>query len=94
MNHVTIEKLSEDGLHCIRWCFYLLNSTLVVDSYAEMSRESRRHKFKIDQNWERLHSRNNLMRKAQVPLTPEVMAEAKAAYIEKLNKTITVGFQS
>lgn len=93
--YITLEKFSPDGLSGVRWRFYLLNERLlVVDAYEEFSRESKRHKPRTDRFWSRLNGRDSRITKAEVPLTPEVMAEAKEALIKLLTEQLRVDFQA
>lgn len=93
--YVTLEKFSPDGLSGVRWRFYLLNERLlVVDAYEEITRATKRHKPQTNRSWSRLFSRDSRITKAEVPLTPEVMAEAKEALIKLLTEQLRVDFQA
>lgn len=93
MNTVVLQKPEADGLKGVRWSFYLLDSVLVVDSYEEYERASKRHKPRTVKNWSRLNKRDSTMPQEDVPLTPEIMAEAKAQYLAELESKLSVGFQ-
>jgi hypothetical protein len=72
---------------------YLLGSVLVVDSYEEFERATKRHKPRALKHWSRLNKRDSTMPQEDVPLTPEIMAEAKAQYLAELESKLSVGFQ-
>lgn len=74
---MSFEHVSEDGLSAVRWSFYLLRRKLVVDSYSELSRDSRRKKFTAVRWWSRCNQRDNNMAQSEVPFTVEIGQEAQ-----------------
>jgi hypothetical protein len=97
IDRVAFENLSDDGLTGVRWTFVRLDNQLVVDSYEEVQRETRRHRFKVIRYWSRLDSRRRhrdaTIGQDAVPLTPELAQQAKTICIQQLQTTLSVGFQ-
>lgn len=93
MDRISFEKLNPDGLSGVRWTFYLLHHTLVVDAYEEFARESKRHKPKTIRFWARLNQRDSQIPQNAVPLTNEIIQEAKSTFIRQIEQNVRVGFQ-
>jgi hypothetical protein len=95
MDNVRFEILSDDLMSRTTWVFFLLGKTLVVDLYLDETRDSLRKKFKEvpGRKWTRLYRRESTMKQEEVPLTDEIAAQAKEAFIEKIRHDISVGFQ-
>ncbi len=91
---VEVEVLAEDGLSGEVWGFYVTQPTeLWVDSYSRVTRGTKRQKWKVEGFWSRLRNRNATIEKEDVPVTPEVLARGKRAYLDLLEKTVEVTFQ-
>lgn len=91
---VEFEVHSEDGLSGEVWGFYVAYpDELWVDSYSRVTRGTKRQKWRIESFWSRLRNRNATIAKEDVPVTPEVLARGKRAYLDQLEKTVVVGFQ-
>lgn len=93
MDRIALEKLSDDGLAGVRWGFYLLGDQLLVDTYEEVARETKRQRMRVQRSWSRLNQRDSSIKQANVPFTPEIAQEAKALYLRELTARLTVGFQ-
>lgn len=92
LSHVQFEDPANDGLSGATWRFYLLREQLVLDEYVKWTRVTKRHGKKMGQYWSRLHARDCSMAKKDVPYTDFVGAKAKAAWLDQLRETVTVGF--
>lgn len=94
LDRISFEHESGEGMTATRWSFYLLRETLVVDSYMEVARSSRRKKYSPVRVWSRLNGRDNTMAQSDVPLTSEIAQEAQDRFIQQLKSTLSVGFQN
>lgn len=91
---VEFEVVSEDGLSGEVWGFFVnYPDELWVDTYSRVTRGTKRQKWKTEGFWSRLRNRNATILKEDVPVTPEVLAKGKMAYLDLLEKTVTLGFQ-
>lgn len=91
-DHVKLKIVEDGGLSGANWRFYLLRGRLVVDSYAEWTRESKRHKPSVVRSWERLSGRPSTMRREEIPFTEEIGLQAKKAWLQLLQEQVQVGF--
>ena len=57
--------------------FYFLDHEMVLDYDADESRETKRHKWRVQRKWSRLDKRNNTMERRDVP---ESAIEASLQY--------------
>lgn len=59
--------LDDDGLSRRILRFYMLDDELVLDRDADECRPTKRHKWRVRQQWSRLDRRNNSMERRAVP---------------------------
>lgn len=87
---VEISREADDALTRQVWRFFRLGNRLVLDGYEEEARDSKRHKFKRVQFWKRLYERDSRLKIGDVPMTPELKAEALEAFFTQLRAVLTV----
>jgi hypothetical protein len=87
---VSLEKMSADGLQCVRWVFQRDRNELYVARYEELTRDSKRKKFQGVRQWLRLYKRDSTMKYEEVPLTPEIEAEALEALVRKIRDEVHI----
>lgn len=75
-----------DELNRAEWTFWFedRNCTLWVDTYHVLTRPSKRHKFRVVGFYQRTDGRQNTIDECDVPLTSDVIAEAKQNIIDQL----------
>lgn len=87
-NRYEIIREAADGLSRSVWIFWYFDNrhALVLDSYVELSRPSRRHKYTISgKHYERLSHRDGAnCGSKECPLPEDVVNEARAKFVEAL----------
>lgn len=91
---ITVEQLSDDGLSRKAWFFNFYGLELILRSYQEQTRQTKRHKWNGD-GWradaEREHWQiNKHVRPTHIP--PEVLEDAKKQAIDSV--TVYIGWRN
>lgn len=89
-NRITITR-QQDDLTQAEWTFWFeeSDSTLFLANYTLSKRESKRHKFKPVEWYDRLDRRNNKIKNIDdVPFPNDVTAEARQQFIDKITVTL------
>lgn len=73
MPRTTIE-IKKDDLNMEDYDFYYFEDKkiLVLDIYRKMSRQTKRHGWKVDGYYSRLRERDSSLKESEVPLTDEI----------------------
>lgn len=71
-------------LSTVKWIFWLDGTNMWLDHYIEMSRVSKRHKFIVNRNYNRLDLRQSNMTVEEVPLSEEVKSEALKQLVSQI----------
>lgn len=82
-----VVRKSRDKLSCQEWEFINFDFSLVLNTYAQKSRASRRHKFVVDKQHCRLslfHVGSKQLKEDGVPLPADVVAEARQMAIDAI----------
>lgn len=82
---ITINKGTE--LQTEEWRFIIIESKIILDSYALKVRETKRHKFQLEKAYTRIGDRgygSGRLKATEVPLSEELKAEAKQKYVDSL----------
>lgn len=81
MRYSVERPVGSDGLLAKRvWVFWLradygqTQPTLVLDEVKDLRRATKRHTFKVESSWSRLHERESTMKRPVPP--PDVLGEA------------------
>lgn len=79
-----IEILSDDGLECVAYDFYLLEREMkfVLNYYCEAKRQTKRHSFKAVKIWNKLDTRRNNAERPYV--TNEIQQKVIDAFMRSL----------
>ena len=76
-------QYGEDGLLKEVWNFTIINSTIFLNGYQLMEKESARHrKYKTLKNYDRLMKRESTITEDDVPFTDEIRQEALRTYFK------------
>jgi hypothetical protein len=73
----------EAGLDAQEWTFTIIEEQVVLQTYRVLTRETKRHKERGRQYYNRLNERNSTMKQAEVPLPDDVAAEALAQVLAR-----------
>lgn len=91
MSRVEVEVFGDDELTGEVWRFYVHSETeMHVDAYERVTRKTKRHKWVVQEHWNRRSDRTAKIKKSELVLTPDLMAKAKRTYIERLEKSLVV----
>ena len=82
--NIQVSRVSENFLGCVLWEFWLDGTTLWLDRYDEMTRKTKRHKFKSLITYKRTDQRYNTMAIEDIVIPEDVKQEATYRVIEKL----------
>lgn len=83
---VVERKISDLSIqHWVFW-YYDTYHTLFLDQYCTMERATKRHKFQVGEDYYTRggDTRNNTMGVGDVPLPPDVIAEAKERFMQHM----------
>ncbi len=67
-----------------KWEFMFMYYSIVLNEYAVLSRESKRHKYKVVSQYRRLFSRGNDIQFDDIPLPDDVSAEVLNMVVSKI----------
>lgn len=84
---IDITRLGDDLMSCKSWEFYFseyLGAALVLDKYIEMSRATKRHKYKMDEHYSRLDERGSSLKEEEVTIPPDVAKEAHEKFCAEI----------
>lgn len=84
IEHVTIERKSDDGLTQWTWRFYYDAQTLWLDYYSTAQRATRRHGFSVTECYSRLNIRASTMQESDVVLPADLKEEAIKKFCERI----------
>jgi hypothetical protein len=88
---VEVEVIAEDGLSGEIWKFFVHSDREMRASYfARVSRPSKRHKWSVQAHWNQRSDRTATIKKSELCLTLEIMAQAKRAFIQRLEQNLVV----
>lgn len=88
---ITVERESEGRLSICVWQFDLRircgdAESIALTQYLDMSRPSRKHKYRSIRWWHYLDKRNSKIPRDQIPMPPDVVAEAKQQIVDAVQK--------
>ena len=81
--NITISKKTTE-LKTELQTFWLRENTLVLDTYIISEKETKKHKFKIVKQYDRLNERSFNLKENEVPFTSEIKLEALTKLIDSL----------
>ena len=83
MIRVKLIKNQQD-LSYTEYCFWIYEYTIRLDSYIEYTRATKRHKWVINNHWERVsYKRGNIPKPSDIP--KEYFAEALQKYVAEVS---------
>lgn len=86
MRNYSYSLTSESGLLKQTWEFLLIEETFYLDLYIKEERPTKRHKFKIIENFSRLSKRDSTIQTEEEVNVPDyVKLIVKSEYVQKLS---------
>lgn len=84
MSHIVVDRYSEDNLSAKSWQFWYYDTrhTLYLDNYYEMSRPTKRHKFTVNENYNRIMGRRSSRKVEEIEIPDDVVEEARRLFVE------------
>lgn len=80
----SIKRYSLDKLKFFEWIFWLNGTDIWLDKYFEYRRETKRHKFNVEEKYDKIFTRNNSISVDDVPLPDDVVSEVKNIIVSNL----------
>jgi hypothetical protein len=83
---ILIERLSEDRLSAKRWWFWYHDSdhNLYLTAFATLERSTRRHDFRVKDNYRRIDARGTSLSVDDVEIPDDVRDEAIKQFMDSL----------
>lgn len=79
-------EIKKDDLNMEDYDFYYFDDKkiLVLDTYRKMSRQTKRHGWKVDSYYSRLRERDSSLKEQEVPLTEEIKKMAFDKFVSEI----------
>lgn len=84
-----INSKKETELQLEEWSFIVIGSEIILDNYYLKKRATKRHKFQIEKDYNRIIKRGyGQIKVEEVPISDELKAEVKQKFIDTLKVVI------
>ena len=76
----TITKYQDD-FHALRWTFIEINLKIKIDRFEMLQRDTRRHKWRTVEIWDRLDRGRNTINPQRIVVHDELRSHAKKLFV-------------